>query len=310
MARQDTVPVEVRSAPVDQREQTLTLVFSHLQPDQRRAQVNAALGALRAGKFKAHGLLQAIRGTRVVGGSWCYTQPGRTAVVCAAQLIEEEPESTAEQLYLAMDEFLSAKGVRLAQGVLNTDISIHSRRFVARGYRHITDLLYLVSSTERSSERQPDGQLAYKIHSLGSVERMEGIVNRTYEGTLDCPSLNGVRATRDVLDGYAATGQFSPSRWFYVTRDDRDVGCLLLADHPQENQWELVYIGLIPSARGNGWGLEMARFAQWLTGQAGRSRLVLAVDVENGPAIDMYAAAGFSAWDRRSVFLKVFFAQI
>jgi hypothetical protein len=31
----------------------------------------------------------------------------------------------------------------------------------------------------------------------------------------------------------------------------------------------------------------------------------LAVDAANEPAIRMYAAAGFQAWDRRSVYLKM-----
>ena len=39
--------------------------------------------------------------------------------------------------------------------------------------------------------------------------------------------------------------------------------------------------------------------------QAERKRLVLAVDAANEPALRMYAAAGFQAWDRRSVFVRV-----
>jgi ribosomal protein S18 acetylase RimI-like enzyme len=77
-----------------------------------------------------------------------------------------------------------------------------------------------------------------------------------------------------------------------------------LADHPQEENWELVYMGLVPSARGNGWGREVVRHAQWLTRQAGRPRLVLAVDAANHPAVAMYTCAGFRAWGRRRVYLK------
>ena len=36
-----------------------------------------------------------------------------------------------------------------------------------------------------------------------------------------------------------------------------------------------------------------------------RQRLVLAVDAANEPALRTYAAAGFQAWDRRSVFIRV-----
>jgi hypothetical protein len=50
------------------------------------------------------------------------------------------------------------------------------------------------------------------------------------------------------------------------------------------------------------------RYGQWLTGQAGRPRLVVAVDATNRPALDMYASEGFHAWDRRWVYVKVLMA--
>jgi hypothetical protein len=39
--------------------------------------------------------------------------------------------------------------------------------------------------------------------------------------------------------------------------------------------------------------------------RGGAERLVLAVDAGNEPALRGYAAAGFVAWDRRGVFLKL-----
>ena len=85
-----------------------------------------------------------------------------------------------------------------------------------------------------------------------------------------------------------------------------DVGCLLLTDFPEHENWELTYMGVAPSARGNGWGAHIVRYAQWRARLADRLRLVLAVDADNGPAITLYAAAGFQAWERRTVFVKVF----
>jgi ribosomal protein S18 acetylase RimI-like enzyme len=50
--------------------------------------------------------------------------------------------------------------------------------------------------------------------------------------------------------------------------------------------------------------LEAVRRAQEHVRAAGRERLVLAVDERNWPAIRMYSAAGFEAWNRRAVFLR------
>ena len=86
-----------------------------------------------------------------------------------------------------------------------------------------------------------------------------------HEGTLDCARrLNGVRDIDDVVNGYQATGVFCPEKWQFVRSDGRDVGVLLLADHPKAKHWELMYMGLIPEVRGRGWGRQITRYAQWL----------------------------------------------
>ena len=101
-------------------------------------------------------------------------------------------------------------------------------------------------------------------------------------------------------------GAFAPDQWLIVRHQGRDVGCLLLADHPEPGNRELVYMGLVPAVRGHGWGSHITQHAQWLARQAGRPRLVLAVDAANGPAIRVYESLGFRAWDRKSVYLRVF----
>jgi mycothiol synthase len=82
------------------------------------------------------------------------------------------------------------------------------------------------------------------------------------------------------------------------------VGCLLMTDYPEQGNCELIYMGVVPEARGHRWGVLISRHAQWVTRNAGRQRLVLAVDAANRPAIGMYSAAAFRAWDRRIVYLQ------
>ncbi len=134
---------------------------------------------------------------------------------------------------------------------------------------------------------------------------MIALLEKTYEGTLDCPPLDGQQATADVLAGYRETGEFRPELWMFIRDGDADVGCLLLADHPADQQYELVYQGVTPAARGRGLGLFITRHAQWLTAQARRERLVLAVDAANHPAVRIYREAGFGQWDRRFLLMKV-----
>ncbi len=94
---------------------------------------------------------------------------------------------------------------------------------------------------------------------------------------------------------------------FFASRRGRTSGCLLLTDHPEHKQWELVYVGLSAEFRGRGWGVEAVRRAQSLAGTrpACHGCLLLAVDAANEPAIAMYGEAGFTAWDRRSVLVRL-----
>jgi mycothiol synthase len=114
-----------------------------------------------------------------------------------------------------------------------------------------------------------------------------------------------VRHIDDVLAGYRATGEFDPQRWLIVRQAGQDVGCLLLAVHPETDQWELVYLGVTPAARGAGLGRQIVRHAQWMCQRGGARQLVLAVDADNTPALKLYASAGFVAWDRRPIYLHV-----
>ena len=43
-----------------------------------------------------------------------------------------------------------------------------------------------------------------------------------------------------------------------------EIGCLILTDYPEHSTWELIYLGVVPAARGQGWGLEIVRHARWL----------------------------------------------
>ena len=116
--------------------------------------------------------------------------------------------------------------------------------------------------------------------------------------------MNGVRRIEDVLQGYRATGHFDPERWFTVCHQGED-GRLPDPDRLSGTRDLGTDLhGDLPAARGRGWGTGIVRYAQWLCWQAARKRLVLAVDAANEPALRMYAAAGFQAWDRPSVYVR------
>ena len=305
METASTGPLKIDVAPCEQQGEVLRLLFRHLAPDAQLALVTTLLAGSAAGALPMAGLLRACRGDQLVGATWVQIQPGKTGVLWPPRLEPNGDPDTAQQLMAAANDFLSRHQVSLAQTLLEDPHSTDAELLVQNGYTHLADLLYLVSTEAFFPTEPPHCGLEFEPYSDRSRARLKAIVEQTYEHTADCPELNGSRDLEDVLTGYQATGVFSPEHWRIVRAAGEDVGCLLLADHPDAEQIELVYMGVVPAARGRGLGFQAAKYAQLLAHEAGRPRLVLAVDARNAPALGMYAAADFLRWDQRSVFVRV-----
>jgi mycothiol synthase len=280
----------------------LELVLRTLAADARTAIINDTLAALRAGR-PAEGLLIARRGSAMAAAIWVELQPGRAAGVWPpAVAAGESPDLAAEMLARALDD-LRRHDVQIAQALLSAGSLPAAPLFQAAGFLHAADLLYLLSTTAQFPHAPITTPLSFEPLAADNP-RLLAAVEASYEQTLDCPALNGRREGRDVLADYLAAAGGDSSHWYVVRQERADVGCLLLGRHADGESWELTYMGLAPAARRRGWGIDLVRQAQWLVGQGGGERLVLAVDASNAPAVKVYAAAGFFLCDQRSVFLK------
>lgn len=304
MTAQGDTTMRIGSSRPERHVEALRLVLSSLPALRRDEPLTAVLQLVRDGEADLDGLFMAERGERMVGAVWANTLGGRTAAVWPPQLIAGEPESTAAELLVALGAFLKRAGIRMAQSLLADGAGTDADRLRRGGFSQSAELLYLACPADRFPKTWPEGPLQFEPFQPDRRQRLARLVDQTYVDTLDCPAMDGKRDLDDVLQGYRQTGRFDPSRWLFVRHKGGDVGCLLLADFPEHDQWELVYMGLVPSARGHGWGRRIAQHAQWLTGRAGRSRLVVAVDAANGPAVDAYHDCGFLVVDRRTVFLR------
>jgi len=282
------------------------LLFRDESSEIRRSQVVAAVESSRQRRLSLNNLLEARREGGVVGAVWGQVAAGRTAVVWPPRLAAGEAETTARRLLEDLDRRLREQGIRGAQSPLRLAQGTDATRLARQGYRHVADLLYLVSTLDRFPETEPPSSLQFEPFRESQSQRLMALIEQSYQQTLDIPALDDVRNTADVLAGYRDTGDSGPQHWLFARRNGQDVGCLLLSDHSRQQQMEVVYMGLTPDARGQRWGLEITRHAQWLTRSAGRTGLVLAVDAANGPAVATYAKQGFVQWDRRHVFLRVF----
>ena len=142
----------------------------------------------------------------------------------------------------------------LAQALLPIGDTLAAQRLLRHGFREVGQLDYMLCGSTTFPSQPASCELDFQPYRLGLRSRLAEVMEQTYQQTMDCPDLDGLRNVQDVLDGYRHTGQFHPDRWLLVRHQQTDVGCLLLADHPEHGQLELVYMGLVPGVRGRGWG--------------------------------------------------------
>ena len=173
-------------------------------------------------------------------------QPGRMANVWPPRLVAGEPVATALRLVEELVRLLATDEVRMAQSLLEGNAGTDEQVLCEGGFQRLSELLYLVSPDSAFPTSPPLSPLEFEPYTAANHGRLAEIVQATYQQTRDCPQLNGVRQVEDVLAGYRGAGVFDPARWLIVRHGGDDVGCLLLSDFPEYDNWELTYMGAAP----------------------------------------------------------------
>jgi ribosomal protein S18 acetylase RimI-like enzyme len=266
-------------------------------------------------------LVGAWRNAELVGAACFNVQPGKTAMLWLPRLIVGEPFSTALHLSASIEQYLIQIGVRLIQVVLETDdedannankttVPQDVELLRMSGFRYLTHLHYMTLDLENSPSpktEQPldsSSPLQFVPYHENVHERFRKILESTYVGTDDCVGLEVGQDTEDLFVGYCACENWVPDHWLIVRHQQRDIGCLLLVDHPEIDMMEILYFGLESGSRGKGWARKILEHAKQIAGNAGRKHLATAVDDSNRRAIQSYISAGFLSCRRRQLYVK------
>jgi ribosomal protein S18 acetylase RimI-like enzyme len=238
----------------------------------------------------------------VVAATLVVPNPGRTAM-----LFSSHPRTTSDVQYVArlIDHASRRTGnldVQLAQVLLDPDDSLDLAAYRLGGYDQLAILSYLArpapTARQAAQPSWPEG-VCVVPYCQELREPLLEVLDATYEDTLDCPGLFGLRRTQDILTGHQSTGDFDPSLWSMLQIDGAYMGALLLNPAPAHRSIELVYLGLAKAARGRALGTQLLRHG--LAQLAGRRErtINLAVDDRNTPAIQLYHRSGFRPTMRR-----------
>ncbi|WP_442509818.1 GNAT family N-acetyltransferase [Novipirellula sp. SH528] len=176
--------------------------------------------------------------------------------------------------------------------------------------------------------------------SDSTLPAFANLVHQTYIETLDCPALLDYRSADQTIAGYQANASFAPECWFTVLRNSDNspaanpaqakepqgsprtspgdpIGVVILARHnanrdpdvaPDDGTSpevvELVYMGLVPAARGERLGADLMQAVIETAEGYHASRLILAVDQQNLVAGKLYRQFGLQSMLEESVWVK------
>jgi len=190
-------------------------------------------------------------------------------------------------------------GLSVVQALLLPDAAPDVAMLESAGYRRLAELIYMRLNLASAPAPRDDPELTWRDYQQFEPAELAEVITATYEGSLDCPALCGLRRASDAIAGHKATGIFRPQTWWIVEQNGRPAGCALLNDSKTDGVCELVYLGVVPSFRGRGLGRTMLRRAASEARASGRIAMTLAVDSHNIYARRLYDGEGFRVTGRR-----------
>jgi GNAT superfamily N-acetyltransferase len=267
----------------------------------------------QSGQMNLHGIFQAKHDNRLVGAMYAQSRPDGSVMLWVPTMTEGFP---LEPMLEALTQFCRSNNAFAAVALADRLQPFDEQVFCSAGQFHfLSELVYLAAeiAPHEGTERLTSPALASPILTFVPLEndsddlmdRLTRLVKATYRHSLDFPDLMQIAPVEHVVQGYKTGALFRPELWFFIQKDGADVGVLLLTDAAPD-QFELTYMGLVESARQQGFSREIVRVAKEITSRENRQLLLTSVDEKNVPACQTYLSHGFKAWDRKKVYVRFF----
>ncbi len=269
------------------------------------AQVDATLSYIAASGLSIDRQWGAFEGRQLVEACLCIASPGRSAMLFLPDMAggRHNPAIVVSLLqHIVADAPM--RDVRLLQAMLAPS-AVEEESILSRaGFRFLAELIYMQrDAASLFSTGSPLPRLSWVTYSEERHALFAETVAATYEDSLDCPGLAGLRTIEDVMASHRAAGEFDARRWFLATDGDVPAGVLLLNRVPGRDALDVVYMGLVAHYRKRGLGREVLHQAVKTARDHGFEQITLAVDAANTPALRLYRGCGFVETMRRRAWI-------
>ena len=255
--------------------------------------------------YSADMLYGGFQGGKLVTGALAVESPGRMALVFIPPGRGMEPHES--MTILALDVLRSEarrRDIVLLQALVDPVDRQQATVLAGAGYSQLATLLYC---RRRVHVAPPHGVSVRGLDFVTYAEVGDSVflpaVAATYQGSLDCPGLAGLRAIEDVMTGHRATGEYDPNLWYAAKSGGETLGVLLLSPVAGRSCFEVVYMGVAPDHRGCGVGSALLAHACRVCEEAGIDELILAVDRDNTPARAVYDRWAFATIAQRDAWI-------
>jgi ribosomal protein S18 acetylase RimI-like enzyme len=230
--------------------------------------------------------------------------PGRTVMLRGADATMIADPSAVTAGVETVCRHFAGQNAQLIQVLVDPAESATAAMYTGRGFTPMAELLYM----HRAFRRTAMPALPVGVRLLNYSESTHALfaagILASYEQSLDCPQLNGVRDIEDVILGHKSAGLFDPGDWFVVVEAGNPIAVLLMTRVNNMDGMEIVYVGIKPSSRGRGRGDYLIRLAAGHATLRKCRHIALAVDAQNRPAIAMYQRHGFERSTSRVALMR------
>jgi len=299
-------PLVLRQARPSEYEAAIRLILDPAPSFSAEAQVKEFVRLAATSADPAGGVWLAETSVRLESALLPVVSAGRTMLLfIPSDLRAPTRRDATTRLIDAACARAAAAGVHLAQTLLDPRDDSAANLLMACHFSRLAELIYLQGAVPDHSPLPPlPGRTRWAPYSPATHTLFCDTILRIYDQSLDCPGLNGMRDIEDVIAGHKATGEFDPARWLLLVEDAAPLGVMLLSPVPRGDAVEVVYLGLVPDARGRGLGDFMMKHAAHVVAQSPCSRLSLAVDAGNTPALKLYWRHGLQTICRKLAMLR------
>ena len=236
---------------------------------------------------------------------------GSTAMLFVGQAAGWSDTSAVVELIKAVCDGPGRSGVSVIQSLIDPGQVVEGQVLERAGLSRLAKLIYMQRAIEPGEHRVPRPTamggcdhptiLTYSEATHADFARA---IQASYIDTLDCPGLVGMRKIDQIIAGHKGTGRYDPRNWLaYYDPAGQPIAVLLLAEVAQGSGMELVYLGVARDYRGKGVGGVLMQYAVSETARLGGTRLYLAVDDRNDPAVRLYTSMAFRASTRKIAFV-------